>query len=297
MTPSQIVLAIILALTAASCAIPGTVLVLRRQAMLSDAIGHSLLPGVVIAYALIDDMNSPLLLFGAALSGWLAVVIVEALTTSRLVKEDAAIGLTFPALFALGVLLVTISFRNVHLDVDRVLLGMPELAGDDRFLTSTHDFGPKAIWLSGGLFLFHSLIFTLAAKEIRLTTFDPDLAKSFGYRPMLLRQTLMFLVSLTAVSAFNAAGPVLVVAFFVVPTCCARYWTDRYSITFILSVLFACIGAILGTIISVRWNLPTSGTVAMTLGVLWFACFLISPRYGLIVWMIRRFNSQRKQYQ
>ncbi len=278
MTLSEIEMGLILALTAASCAIPGTVLVLRKQAMLSDAIGHSLLPGVVLAYALTANMNSPLLLLGAAVSGWLAVVIVETLTTTKIVKEDAAIGLTFPALFALGVLLVTVSYRQEHLDVDRVLLGMPELARYDRFLSETRDYGPKGLWLSGGLFLFHAVIFTLAAKEIRLTTFDPDLARAFGYHPMLVRQILMFLVSLTAVSAFNVAGPVLVVAFFVVPVCCARYWTDRYLTTFILSILFALLGATLGTFFSIRYDLPASGTVAMTLGGLWFLCFLA---YGL----------------
>src|SRR4051812_18218306 len=115
-------LILVLAVVAAACAVPGVFLVLRRMALGSDAIGHVLLLGIVLAYFATRDLDSPWLLVGAAVAGLVTVALVELLQRTKLVKADAAIGLVFPALFALGVLLVSVKARNIHLDVDAVLL-------------------------------------------------------------------------------------------------------------------------------------------------------------------------------
>src|SRR5207253_9954992 len=118
--------------TAAACAVPGVFLVLRRMAILSDAISHVLLLGIVVAFLAVGDLRSPLLLVGAATAGLASVVLVEALQRTRRVKEDAAIGLVFPALFSLGVILVSRHAGNVHLDTDAVLKGgLDRTAADD----------------------------------------------------------------------------------------------------------------------------------------------------------------------
>src|SRR5262245_17238606 len=226
----------VLAATAAACSVLGAFLVLRRMALLSDAIGHVLLLGIVLGYLITSDLASPLLFLGAAASGLVTVALVEAVSTSRLVKEDAAIGLVFPALFALGVILATFYARQTHLDIDRVLLGSPDLAPLRRVSTAEYDFGPVSLLVMSGMFVLNTGVIAVLFKELKLSTFDAALATTLGFFPGVLHYALMGLVSLTAVTAFDAAGPVLVVAFFVVPPAAAYLLTDRLAVMLMLSI-------------------------------------------------------------
>jgi manganese/zinc/iron transport system permease protein len=116
-------LLIIAVLVAVACAIPGVFLVLKKMSLISDAISHSVLLGIVVGFMLTHSLSSPLLFIGAVITGLLTVFLSEVLVKSKLVKEDAAIGLVFPALFSIGVILVSRYTGNVHLDTDAVLLG------------------------------------------------------------------------------------------------------------------------------------------------------------------------------
>ena len=148
MTPElQIVL--IAVVTAVAAALPGTYLVLRRTALVSDAISHAILPGIVVAFFLTHDLNSPLLLVAAAATGVLTVFLIEALFRSRLVPEDASIGLVFPALFSIGVILISRYAGDVHLDTDSVLLGELALAPFDQMVIGGVEMGPRALWTMG----------------------------------------------------------------------------------------------------------------------------------------------------
>lgn len=289
------VVALILAVTAASCSILGVYLVLRRMALLTDAIGHVLLLGIVLVFLVLHDLGSPLLLLGAAATGLGTVALVEGLTRSRLVKEDAAIGLVFPALFALGIVLATIHARNMHLDVDRVLLGIPELVALQRLETATFDFGPRALVVMSAMLLLNSAFVVLFYKELKLATFDALLAATLGFMPILLHYALMTLVSLTAVTAFDAAGPVLVVAFFVVPPATAYLLTDRLSVMLLASVGIAIVGAILGTTIANLGGVTTAGTTATTMGGIFATVYLVAPQHGLLARWLRR-RQQRAHF-
>src|SRR5699024_694728 len=120
---AQLEIQLIAVVTAIACALPGVFLVLRRLSMLSDAISHAILPGIVIAFFLTEDLNSPLLILAAAGTGVLTAATIETLSRTRRVREDAAIGLVFPVLFSIGVILIARYAGGVHLDVDAVLLG------------------------------------------------------------------------------------------------------------------------------------------------------------------------------
>ena len=141
MSPEQLEIQLIASLVAITCAIPGVFLVLRRMAMMSDAISHSILLGIVLAFFAVHDTSSPILIIGAALSGVLTVSLVEALNRTKLVKEDAAIGLVFPVLFSIGVILIARYARSIHLDVDAVLLGELAFAPFDRLVINGADLG------------------------------------------------------------------------------------------------------------------------------------------------------------
>src|SRR5690554_218937 len=149
MTSAQFEIQMIACLVAVACAIPGTFLVLRKMAMISDAISHSILPGLVIGFFITQDLNSPLLILLATLTGVITVILVERIQKTGLVKEDTAIGLVFPALFSIGVILISKNANDIHLDVDAVLLGELAFAPFDRIFIGDVDFGPKSLWIIG----------------------------------------------------------------------------------------------------------------------------------------------------
>src|SRR5690606_33133345 len=123
MSLPQIEIQIIASLVAMACAIPGVFLVLRKMALISDAISHSILPGIVIGFFLTQNLNSPFLILFAAFTGVLTVILVEYFQKTGLVKEDTAIGLVFPILFSIGIIMISKNASDIHLDIDAVLLG------------------------------------------------------------------------------------------------------------------------------------------------------------------------------
>ena len=283
-----------LSVVAAACAVPGVFLVLRRMSLVSDAIGHVLLLGIVLAYFATRDLDSPWLLVGAALAGLVTVVLVELLQRTKLVKADAAVGLVFPALFALGVLLVSVKARNIHLDIDAVLLGQPDNANIPRWRLFGVAVPP--LWVIGGVLAMNVLLCVLFFKELKLSTFDPGLAASLGFRPGLLHYGLMAVVSVTAVAAFDAVGPVLVVGFFVVPAAAAFLLTDRLGVMILLACGIGALGAFLGVQAAMPLNANTAGTVAAVLGFLFALVFLFAPQRGQVAMLLRR-HSQRRTFE
>jgi manganese/zinc/iron transport system permease protein len=273
-------------LVAASCAIPGVFLVLRRMSLVSDAIGHVLLLGIVLAYFATRDIDSPWLLVGAAATGLVTVALVELLQRTKLVQADAAIGLVFPALFALGVLLVSLYTRNVHLDVDAVLVGKPELAGIPRWQVLGLSVSP--LWVLAVVLAGNIALCALLYKELQLSTFDPGLAATLGFWPALIHYGLMCVVSITAVAAFDAVGPVLVVGFFVVPAAAAFLLTDRLAVMIVLAVVIGCLGAVAGGMLADRFDAYPAGAVAAVLGLLFAVAFLFAPQRGQLSIMLRR---------
>ncbi|MDB5313016.1 MAG: metal transporter permease [Gemmataceae bacterium] len=290
-TQSAFEITLVLVVVAAACALPGVFLVLRRMALVSDAIGHVLLFGIVLAYFATRDADSPWLLVGAAAAGMLTVVLVELLQRTQLVKADAAVGLAFPALFAAGVLLASVYLRNTHLDIDAVLLGQPELATEPRWWI---DGVPvKPLWVMAAVLTLNAALLLLFYKELKLTTFDPGLAAALGFRPGLVHYGLMVTVSVTAVAAFDAVGPVLVVGFFVVPAAAALLLTERLAVVLGVAVLVGAAGAAAGTHLAIRFDTNIAGMVATVLGLIFAGVFVASPGRGLLAQAARRWRQAR----
>jgi manganese/zinc/iron transport system permease protein len=285
--------ALVLMMMAVACAIPGVFLVLRRLVMVSDAISHVLLFGIVVAYLWTRDLASPWLVLGAAASGVLTVAIVELLQRGKQIHADAAVGLTFPALFSVGVILASMYTRNTHLDVDQVLLGFAEYAPLDRLVVGEISV-PRGFILGGGFVLVNALLVVLFFKELQLTSFDPGLAATLGFLPGVLHYGLMTIVSLTAVTAFDAVGPVLVVAFFAVPPATAYLLTDRLERMLLLSALLAAAAAYLGVVAAFAWNTTIAGTTTSVLGLMFALVFLLAPDHGVLARSRRRWQQRRE---
>ena len=196
----------------AACALPGNFLVLRRMSMLTDAISHTVLLGIVLAFLAVGSLDSPFLIIGASLMGVLTVWLIELLYQSRLVASDSAIGLIFPLLFSIAVILVTRYAGNVHLDTDCILLGELAFAPFDRLIINGMDLGAKGLYTGGAVLVLSIAVISLFYKEIKLATFDPVLAGVLGFSPAVIHYGLMSLVSLVAVTSFQSIGSILVIA-------------------------------------------------------------------------------------
>jgi len=244
MSGFQIEIQLIALVTAIACALPGAFLVLRRMAMMSDAISHTVLLGIVVGFFIVEDLSSPWLIFGAAVVGVLTVSLVALLQRTRLVKEDAAIGLVFPALFSIAVILITRYAGSVHLDIDAVLIGEIAFAPFDRFAPFGTDIGPRGLYVMGGILLLNLTLINLFYKELKISTFDPGLAATLGFAPALIHYGLMSVVSVTVVGAFDIVGSILVVALMVAPPISAYLLTDHLPRMLGLSVIFGALSAL-----------------------------------------------------
>jgi len=293
-TPQLEILAIAV-VTAAGCALLGTFLMLRRLAMLADSISHAILPGIVVAFFLTESVSSPWLVVAAVLTGLVTVALVEMLTATRRLREDAAMGLVFPALFSLGIVLITRYAGNVHLDVDAVLLGELAFAPFDRFELAGRDLGPRHLWLMGTITLVNLTVVLAFFKELKLATFDAGLAASLGLAPALVHYLLMALVSVTAVGAFDAVGLVLVVALMVGPPAAAYLLTDRLGRLVALAVALGALAAALGLALATWLDASIAGCMAVGVGAVFLASFLAAPSRGLIA-VARRRRRQRWEF-
>jgi len=288
MNSPQIEIQLIAAVVAIACAIPGVFLVLRKMALISDAISHSILPGIVVGFFITQDLNSPLLILLAALTGVITVVMVEFIQKTGLVKEDTAIGLVFPVLFSIGVILIAKNANDVHLDVDAVLLGELAFAPFDRLMVAGADWGPKSLWVMGSILSITVSLLILFFKELKVTTFDAGLSSVLGFSPIVMHYGLMSISSITVVGAFDAVGAILVVALMIAPAATAYLLTEDLKKMIWLSIFFGVFSAISGYWIANFLDASISGSIATTLGVIFLAVYLFAPKKGLISVLYRQ---------
>ncbi|MFQ3238721.1 MAG: manganese/zinc/iron transport system permease protein [Olleya marilimosa] len=287
MNSAQIEIQLIASLVAIACAIPGTFLVLRKMAMISDAISHSILPGIVVGFFITQDLNSPLLIVLAALTGVITVVLVEYIQKTGLVKEDTAIGLVFPALFSIGVILIAKNANDVHLDVDAVLVGELALAPFDRLIVSGVDIGPKSLWIIGIILLITITLLIAFFKELKVSTFDKGLAASLGFSPAIIHYGLMTVSSVTTVGAFDAVGAILVVALMIAPAATAYLLTTNLKKMLALAMFFGIFSAISGYWLAHLLDASIAGSITTMLGLIFLAVYLFAPSKGVIAVMYR----------
>jgi manganese/zinc/iron transport system permease protein len=258
------------------------------MALLSDAISHAILVGIVIAFFIVEDLASPFLIFAATVTGLLTVLLVELINRTRLVREDASIGLVFPVLFSIGVILISRYAGNVHLDTDAVLLGELAFAPFNRMEIAGADLGPKALWLMGGILALNLVLIVVFFKEMKLVSFDSALASALGFSPALIHYLLMAQVSITAVGAFDAVGSILVVALMIAPPATAYLLTDDLRRMIIYSAGIGMVGALSGYWIAHALDVSIAGCMASMSGVLFGLVFILAPTRGLLAQWLRR---------
>ena len=167
---------LILIFTAIATSVLGVFLVLRKMSMMVDSISHTVLLGIVIAFIFVKDLSSPLLIIGAALMGIITVFLTELLVKSKKASEDSATGLVFPLLFSIAIIIISSSFKDIHLDIDVVLLGKIELAPFDKLYIKGVSIGPKLLYIMLVVMIINLLFIKLFFKELKIISFDAALA-------------------------------------------------------------------------------------------------------------------------
>jgi manganese/zinc/iron transport system permease protein len=291
-------------LAAVGCGVLGNFLVLRRLSLMGDAISHSVLPGLVIAFLIITT-RSPLAMFvGAAIAGVATVVLVELVKKLGRVEPGAAMGVVFSVLFALGVLLIErAAVRHVDLDADCVLhgqleylvwYGAPESWGG-LWRMETLEAVPRQVWMLAGMVVLACAFTGVFFKELRIAAFDPALATTQGYSATLMHYLLMVFVAGATVASFEAVGSILVVAMLVCPAATARLLTDRLHAQVIWSVVVALVcgvGGYLAASVVPAWfgkdAVNAAGSMGLTAGALLALAIVTSPKHGVLTRVLRR---------
>ena len=284
---------IIAILVAISCSLLGVFLILKKQAMMGDAISHTVLLGIVIGFLIVKDLNSIILIIGAVIIGLLTVFFTETIIKTKIVAADAAIGLIAPFLFSIGIVLITGFTGSVHLDLDSVLLGELALAPFDRFIVAGINIGPKSLYIMGLILIAIIIFITLFFKELKITTFDPTIALILGFNPLLINYLFMSLVSVTAVSAFNAVGTILVIALMAGPPITAYLLTENLKKMLIIASAIGLINAIVGYQVSVIYDISIAGSIATVTFISFAITLFFNFKQGIITVLIKRARQKR----
>ena len=282
----------ILIITSLACAVLGVFLVLRRLSMVSDAISHSVLLGIVIGYFVTKDIGSVLLIIGASLFGVLTTVCIELLIKSKRVTEDASVGIIFPLFFSIAVILITRYARNVHLDTEVVLIGEIILAPLHRinFLGLSL---PKALIQMSFVLLINIVFIAVFFRKLKISSFDPVYAGVAGIAGTGLYYVFMALVSFTAVSAFESVGAILTISFFISPAASAYLISKDLKITIFLAAVYAVVNSCIGYFLAVKFNVSMSGMCALVSGLTFMITIAVYPG-GIITKIIRYIKNKNR---
>ncbi|XQY91112.1 metal ABC transporter permease [Metabacillus sp. HB246100] len=264
-----------------TCAMIGCFLVLRKMAMLADAISHTVLLGIVGGYLVSRSLEGPSLLIGAVVVGLLTALLVQVLS-GKGVQSDAAIGIVFTSLFAIGVIILSTSIGDIHLDVDHALMGEITFIPWDTIEWNGMDLGPKAVWLLSFVFIVNLLIIIAFYKEFKISSFDPEMAIAIGIPVLFIHYLQMGMLSITTVASFDSVGAILVVAMLIVPASTAYLLTDKLLNMLFISAGIGVFSAVSGYYAATLLNVSIAGAMATATGILFALAFLFSPKHGLI---------------
>ena len=271
-------------LVAAACGLVGNYLILRRMALVGDAISHSVLPGLVIAFLLTNSRGTGAMFFGALAAGVVTTVLIELIHKKSRVKQDAAIGITFSSLFAIGVILISKYASKVDLDQECVLYGeIGNISMDVPFAQlGGVVLGPPSLVRMAVVAVLVAVLIAVFYKELLVSSFDPALAFSLGINATVVHYSLMSALSIVVVSAFESVGAILVIAMLILPGATASLLSERLPVVLGLSVLNAALSSVLGVHLALLLDCPVSGAMVVMAGALFVLAWIFSPNQGLL---------------
>ena len=247
------------------CAVVGSYLMVQRLALLGDAISHSVLPGLAIAYLVGANI-----FVGAFIAGIISTVFINLISTRSNIKEDTAMGIVFSAFFALGITLITIVQKDNKIDLNHFLFGNI-LAVDGNEVRDT--------LIIAGIVL---TVVVLLYKELLFYTFDKLGAQAVGLPVGLLDLGLMTLIGLTIVASLKAVGVVLVLSLLITPAASAYLLVNRLHLVMLLGIVIGVVSSITGMYLSYYYNLPSGPAIVLVASGIFVLTFLFSPSQGIL---------------
>ena len=265
-----------------SCGLVGCFVVVRRMALLGDAVSHGILPGIVIAYLLTGSLSVGPVWIGACIAGLGCGACIEWLRTKTPLREDAAMGLTFTSFFALGIVLLSLEVGQVHLDPACILygeIGLTPLA--PKLELWGLPCGNQALWNMGMVCIATMISTVVFYRFLLVTSFDTSLARSLGMPVAWIQYGLMLLLALVVVASFESVGVILVLAMMILPPVSSSFLFRRLP-NILLSCLPLSILYSLGGLHLAYWmNFPISASMAITGIVIFLPCCLFGPNGGI----------------
>jgi manganese/zinc/iron transport system permease protein len=274
-------------LVATACGLLGPLLVLRRQALMSDAVAHAVLPGIVLVFILFATRAPLPVILGAAAFGVVCVLAIDALRATGLIRVDAAIGIVFPALFAVGVLGISTFASGAHIDLDATVYGEIAFAPFRTVEVAGVEVA-RSIVLLGAVAAANVALLALLWKELKVSTFDPEFARTVGFSPRRLSRLLLVAVAVTAVVAFESVGAILVVTMLIVPAAAAYLLAQRLLPLIALTVAIGWVAAIGGYESALALDASIAGAMGLVASICFVLALLGSPRYGVLAQALRR---------
>ena len=258
-----------------SAGIIGSFIILRGMSLMGDAISHAVLPGVALSYMLGSSY-----IIGATIFGMASAALIGFVTKHSRLKNDTAIGIVFSAFFALGIILI--SFARSSTDLYHILFGNVLAVRDSDML------------LTAAVLIIVLISVPLFYKQLKLTSFAPTIAKSYGWNISAINYGLMFLLTLVAVTSLQTVGTILVIAMLITPAATAYQLTDKLLVMIVLSTVFGTLSSIVGLYFSYSYNLPSGATIVMAAAVFFIVAFIFAPKKGLIG-QLRKENLQYEE--
>jgi len=281
-------------IVAISCGLLGCFLILRRMAMVGDAISHAVLPGIVISFLLSGSRDTMTMFLGAGVIGIFTTFLIEFFHKKGKLQSDASIGVTFTWLFAIGVILISVFAGQVDLDQDCVLYGEIAYVPINLWILGDGiNMGPQVIYISGAVLFLNILFIALFYKELFLTTFDPAFALAIGISTSLWHYVLMGIVSLTTIASFESVGAILVVALLVAPPSTAYLLTHDFKKMLILTAFLGIAISFGGYYMAAWMDGSIAGAMAIVSGVLFLFAFLFSPLHGIVLLKFKRLSKSK----
>jgi manganese/zinc/iron transport system permease protein len=266
-----------------ACGLVGNYLILRRMALVGDAISHSVLPGLAIAFLLSQSRGSSAMFLGALGAGLVTTVIIEVIHKKSRVKQDSAIGIAFTTLFAIGVILISLYASKVDLDQECVLYGeIAFVPFTDPISWMGVALGPSPVIRMAAVALITIVLILLFYKELLVSSFDPGLASSLGINATFVHYALMCWLSVVVVSAFESVGAILVIAMLILPGATASLLSQRLSVMMILTVVQAALSSITGIHLALWLGCSTAAAMVVMATLLFCLAWIFSPKEGLI---------------
>lgn len=241
----------------------GSFIILRGMSLMGDAISHSVLPGVALAYML--GIN---LLWGAAGFGLFAALLIGFVANHSRLKNDTAIGIVFSAFFALGFILISMAESSTNLH--HILFGNVLAVSDQDLMTTA--------FILVIVLLFVVLLF----KELQITSFDPHFAQVYGLNTQAIQYALMIVLTLVTVSALQTVGIILIVAMLITPAATAFLWTNRLDWILVLAASFGLLASVVGLYFSYTFNWASGPAIVLMAALIFLVSFILAPKQGFI---------------